>query len=142
MKKIILSSVVVALIAGIAVFFYMQKSHPSEYSTSEVQDAMKRNVPVIDIRRLDEWRRFGIIEGSHKITFFDGRGKYNPSKWMYEFTKIVTDKNQEFILVCAHANRTKVVVKFLQEAGYTNAHDLKGGINYGWIDKGLPTLRE
>lgn len=139
MKKIIISSVIVASIS-IAIIFYLKQSYPFEYSTKQVQDAMVRDIPLIDIRRLDEWKKYGTIEGSHKITFFDGKGKYNLNKWMYDFTKIVTNKNQEFILVCAHANRTKVVINFLQQAGYINAHDLKGGINYGWIDKGFTTI--
>jgi rhodanese-related sulfurtransferase len=27
------------------------------------------------------------------------------------------------------------------QAGYKNVYDLKGGINYGWIDKGLKTIK-
>ena len=137
-KNIIFSLIIVGI--SIAVIFYLKNSYPFEYSTSEVQEAMIRNVPLIDIRRLDEWKKYGTIKGSHKLTFFNSKGKYNINKWMHDFSQIVTDKNQEFILVCAHANRTKVVVKFLQEAGYLNAHDLKGGINYGWIDKGLTAV--
>jgi len=139
MKKVIIFSLIVISIS-LAIMMYLNKSYPFEYSTTQVQEAMTRNVPIIDIRRLDEWKKYGTIKGSHKLSFFDSKGKYNINKWMYDFNKIVTDKNQEFILVCAHANRTKVVINFLQETGYTNAHDLKGGINYGWIDKGLTTV--
>jgi rhodanese-related sulfurtransferase len=28
------------------------------------------SIPLIDIRREDEWKYYGIIKGSHKITFF------------------------------------------------------------------------
>ena len=140
MKKFLIYSVILISIS-VATMFYLEKSHPFEYSTKQVQDAIERNIPIIDIRRLDEWKKYGVIEGSHKLTFFDGKGKYNINKWMDDFSKIVTDKNQEFVLVCAHANRTKVVANFLLKAGYINTHDLKGGINYGWIDKNLKTTK-
>jgi len=114
----------------------------STLTTQQVKDAMKNGVQVIDIRRVDEFKQYGIIKGSHKLTFFDSRGKYNIDKWMKEFTKIVKTKDQPFILLCAHANRSKVVAKFLaDQAGYTNVNELKGGIMYGWIDKGNPTVK-
>jgi rhodanese-related sulfurtransferase len=140
MKKFLIPAILLISIS-IGVMLYLEKSNPSEYAAEQIQDAIKRNVPIIDIRRFDEWKRYGTIKGSHKLTFFDGKGRYNINKWMFDFTQIITDKNQEFILVCAHANRTKVVINFLQKEGYINAHDLKGGINYGWIDKGLPTVQ-
>lgn len=106
----------------------------------QVQESIKKGVPVIDIRRADEWQKYGTIKGSHKLTFFDGTGKYNIEAWMGEFTKIVKDVNDPFILVCAHANRTKAVGEMLnKQLGYVNAKELGGGINYGWIDKGLKT---
>ena len=112
----------------------------STMSTKQVQDAIKKGIAVIDIRREDEWKHYGVIKGSHKITFFNGKGEYNGAKWLEEFTKIVKSKDQPFILVCAHANRTKAVGKMLfQQLKYTKVYDLDGGINYGWIDKGLKT---
>jgi rhodanese-related sulfurtransferase len=111
-------------------------------STVQVQEAMKKGVPIIDIRRKGEFKQYGIIKGSHKLTFFDNRGAYDVDKWMAKFTKIVKTKEQPFILVCAHANRTKVIGKFLNEnEKYKNVQELEGGINYGWIDKGLKTVK-
>jgi len=110
--------------------------------TAQVQEALKNGVAVIDIRRPDEWERFGVIKGSHKLTFFDGQGRYDIKAWMAEFTKIVTSKEQPFILVCAHANRTKVIGELLGiQLGYKYVQELDGGINYGWIDKGLETVK-
>ena len=112
-------------------------------STKQVEEAIKEGVVLIDIRTNEEFKQFGIIENSHKLTFFDNQGAYDVKKWMDQFTKIVKDKNQPFILVCAHANRTKVVGKFLSEqAGYKNVQELDGGINYGWIDKGKKTVKK
>ena len=108
-----------------------------------MQEEIKKGTVLIDIRRPDEWKQYGVIEGSHKITFFDAMGKYDVNAWMAQFAQIVKDRNQPVILVCAHANRTKVVGKFLDEqVKMKNVYDLEGGINYGWIDKGLPTVKD
>jgi len=111
-------------------------------STQDVQTEIKNGTVLIDIRREDEWNKYGIIEGSHKLTFFDGYGNYDINKWMEEFIKIVKNKDQKFILVCAHANRTKTVGGFLSsQLNYKNVYELDGGINYGWLDKGLKTVK-
>jgi len=140
-KKISISSLFLIVCGALIWSLYNLNSKPSiSYSTETVQEAMKRDIVLIDIRRIDEWVDYGTIKGSHLITFFDGKGNYNVEKWLNRLTEIVSNKNQEFILVCAHANRTKVVARFLKADGYTNVHDLEGGINYGWIDKGLKTI--
>jgi rhodanese-related sulfurtransferase len=111
-------------------------------STDEFIEKMEDGYAIIDIRRADEWDFYGVIEGSHKITFFNETGGYDIDAFMEAFTKVVTDKEQPFILVCAHANRTKTVGEFMGlKMGYKNVYELDGGINWGWIDNGLPTVR-
>jgi rhodanese-related sulfurtransferase len=109
-------------------------------STKDVQTEIKNGTVIIDIRREDEWNKYGTIKDSHRLTFFDAKGKYDINKWMEQFIKIVKNKDQKFILVCAHSNRTKTVGGFLStQLRYKNAYELDGGINYGWLDKGLKT---
>ncbi|MDH4943665.1 rhodanese-like domain-containing protein [Sulfurimonas sp. C5] len=111
-------------------------------STKEFQEKREEGFTVIDIRRADEWETFGVIEGSHKITFFNDLGLFDLEEFLELFSKVVTDKEQPFILVCAHANRTKTVGEIMgAKLGYTNVYELDGGINWGWIDKGLETVR-
>jgi rhodanese-related sulfurtransferase len=108
----------------------------------KLEEAIKKGVVVIDIRRVDEWQKYGTIKGSHKLTFFDKFGKYDMNKWMSSFTALVKDKSQPFILVCAHANRSKAVGKMLSsQLSYKNVYELEGGINYGWLDKGKTTVK-
>lgn len=111
-------------------------------STKEFQHKKEEGYAVIDIRRADEWETYGIIEGSHKITFFDEVGVFDLDTFLETFTKVVKDKEQPFILVCAHANRTKMVGEMMGlQLGYTNVYELDGGINWGWIDQGLETVQ-
>jgi len=110
--------------------------------TNAVQNEIKNGTVIIDIRREDEWKKYGTIQGSHKLTFFDNKGQYDINQWMEQFIKIVKTKEQKFVLVCAHANRTKVIGKFLDtQLSYKNVYELKGGINDGWRNKGLKTTK-
>jgi len=133
-KKLLLAMLVCVSIANAAF---------REVDEKELQQMVKENnVTIIDIRRDDEFKQYGIIKDSKTITFFDGRGKYDIPSWMNEFVKVVKTKKQPFIIYCAHANRSKVVGNFLsKQLGYENVYDLKGGINYGWLDKGLKTVK-
>lgn len=111
-------------------------------STKEFLQKKDESYTIIDIRREDEWESYGVIEGSHLITFFDQFGGYDLDRFMEEFSKIVTTQEQPFILVCAHANRTKTVGEILGgEFGYKSVYELDGGINWGWIDHGFETVR-
>ncbi len=101
-------------------------------SNEQMQELMAENVPVIDIRRADEWRSTGVISGSKLITFFDARNNFNLDKWLAELDKIA-GKNDKFILICRSGNRTGQVGNFLnQKLGYKQVYHLKKGIK-NWI---------
>lgn len=93
-----------------------------------VEKMIDDNIIMIDVRRKEEFKRTGVIRNAHLLTFFDEFGEYNIKNWMKEFDKLVTSKEQTFILICAHANRTKVIGNFLIEQGYKNTAHLFGGM--------------
>lgn len=93
-----------------------------------VEKMIDDNIVMIDVRREDEFKRTGVIRNSHLMTFFDDFGDYDLEGWMTEFEKLVTSKNQTFILICAHANRTRTIGNYLVEQGYKNCAHLYGGI--------------
>ena len=96
---------------------------------SKIQQKRKDNIVLIDVRRPSEWEMTGVIEDSHLLTFFDEFGNYDINSWMRAFQKLVTTKDQEFILICAHANRTRTIGEYLiQNQGYLNVGHLEGGI--------------
>ena len=96
----------------------------------------QEGVKAIDIRTEMEWKTIGVIENSILLTFFHENGSYDIDTWIKEFEKIIKNKNEKFILICAHANRTKIVGNFLRDKmGYKNVFELCGGIEYGWLMK-------
>lgn len=100
-----------------------------------VEFMVKDNVVMIDIRRPEEWEATGIVKNSYLMTFFDMFGNVDVPTWMKEFQKIVTSKDQTFVLICAHANRTRVLGDYLiSEHGYKNVAHLAGGIA-AWLDE-------
>lgn len=105
----------------------------------EVEQLINENVVMIDVRRESEFINTGIIKNSIALTFFDDFGNYNIENWLSEFQKYVKSKDQMFILICAHANRTKMIGNFLIEQGYTNVAHLYGGIAL-WLDENRETL--
>ncbi|MCH9814232.1 MAG: rhodanese-like domain-containing protein [Epsilonproteobacteria bacterium] len=105
-------------------------------------ELQKEGAAIVDIRTPGEWEQTGVIPGTTKIMFFDDRGSYNIEKFMAEFTKVVKDKNQPFVLVCRTASRTKVVGHFLtNDMGYTKARELGGGIMFGWLNENRKTVK-
>jgi len=107
----------------------------------ELDLLMAADTKVIDIRTPMEWQDSGIIKGSIRLMFFDANGSYDIEAWINELQKYVKTKDETFVLVCAHANRTKVVGSFLRDKlGYKNVVELCGGIEYGWILKGRETV--
>jgi len=115
------------------VFFSVNVSaEVGQLSNEQMQQLMDENVPIIDIRRPEEWQSTGVISGSKLMTFFDARGNYDMDKWLAELDKIA-GKNDKFILVCRSGNRTGQVSNFLdKKLGYTQIYHLKNGIKK-WI---------
>ncbi len=100
-----------------------------------VEYMIKDNIVMIDIRRKDEWEYTGVIKNAYKLTFFDEYGNHDIPTWLREFQKLVTSKEQPFVLICAHANRTRVVGNYLiEQHGYKNCSHLMGGMAL-WLEE-------
>jgi len=109
---------------------------------AELEKLQKEGVPVIDIRTPQEWKDTGIIEGAHKITFFNERGQPLIADWFFEVGHLVKDKKEPLIIYCAHASRTQSLGEGLVSMGFENVYQLKGGIENGWIKAGKKTVKE
>ncbi len=121
-------------------FFLLYLSLLTSSTLAEVKDVdnadiialMKNKVPIIDIRRSDEWANTGIIEQSHLITFFDKKGNYDVKEWLPKLKKIAKE-GDSVIIICRSGRRSGIVSKFLDEqANYTSVYNASGGI-LSWI---------
>jgi len=106
-----------------------------EIGNIELKSLLQKKIPLIDIRRKDEWKSTGIVENSILMTFFDKNGKANTNEWLKELNKIAK-KNDPVILICRTGRRTGIISKFLSEkVGYSLIYDVTDGIT-DWIKKG------
>ncbi len=105
----------------------------------QLAELIARGVPLVDIRRPDEWRQTGVIKGSHLLTFFDAKGRYDINAWLRRFRRIA-GKDDPVILICRTGHRSAVVSHFLDEkVGYRKVYNVTRGIT-DWIRKGHPVV--
>jgi rhodanese-related sulfurtransferase len=104
-----------------------------------LQALIDQGMPLYDIRRPDEWRQTGVVEGSQKLTFVDASGRVNPS-FLADFTARV-GKNDPVVLICRTGSRTDALARELMEKhGYTKVYNVTNGITR-WISEGNPVVR-
>jgi len=107
----------------------------TEVDNQELEKLIASGVPVIDVRRLDEWEATGVIEGVHKLTFFDKKGRYDAQKWLAEL-EAIAPKGTPVVLICARGVRSKTISKLLDKRlGYSGVHNHTLGM-VDWIKEG------
>lgn len=153
MKKITLAMILLSIISQANEPIKIQKESKintraekksfSEVNETQLSKLIEKGVPLIDVRTPQEWKNIGIIKGAHKIMFFDQRGEAHAKEWMQAIEKLGIKKDTPFVIYCAHANRTKAIGSWLtKQMGFANVMELTGGIEYGWIDKGLKVTKK
>lgn len=111
----------------------------SNVDNAQLQALLAQGVPIYDVRRADEWRQTGIVEGSRTLTWVDKSVHPNP-EFMPRFTAAV-DKNAPVILICRSGNRTdKLARELMEKHGYTQVYNVRNGIA-GWIGEGNPVVK-
>ena len=106
----------------------------SNVGNGELKALLARGVPVVDIRRADEWKDTGVIEGSHLITAFGARGNFE-QPFIPAFQKLVGE-GDEVILICRTGSRSSVLSQALADRlGYKKIYNVTDGITK-WIKDG------
>jgi rhodanese-related sulfurtransferase len=105
---------------------------------AQLKTLLQQGTPLYDVRRPDEWRQTGVVEGSRKLTFVDASGRENP-EFLRNFVAEV-DKNEPVILICRTGNRTNALGYELAKQGYTKIYNVRDGITR-WIGENHPTVR-
>lgn len=104
-----------------------------------LQALRDQGVPVVDIRRPEEWRETGVVEGSSLLTFVDASGRLAPG-FMETFTTAF-GKDDPVVLICRTGNRTDVLGRHLvEQMGYTQVYNVRDGITR-WLGEGRPVAR-
>lgn len=98
-----------------------------------LKSLLAQGVPVYDVRRPEEWRQTGVVDGSRLLTFVDARGRLLPD-FLPRFAADV-GKNDPVILICRTGSRTDVLARYLVEnLGYTQVYNVRHGITR-WISE-------
>ena len=96
--------------------FSMAKANPS--------------VMIIDLRTSEELEETGRIKGATHIDFYD-------KDFLNKIRKL--DPNQQYLLYCRSGNRSNQILKRMKELGFTDVHELDGGIR-AWLDARQSTV--
>lgn len=105
----------------------------------ELEKLLAQGVAVIDVRTVGEWQSTGLVEGSHPITFFDERGRYDADAWLAELNSVI-ETDQGVVLICASGNRSAKIANFLeQQAGFNNVYNVTQGIGH-WLGEKRPVV--
>ncbi len=131
-KKLILALLALSLVAC---------SEPPYRNVDNVglQMAIDQGVPLIDIRRPEEWRGTGVVEGSQLLTFVDAGGRVRPG-FLEALTKRFP-RDQPVALICRTGSRTDALARHMMEQlGYTQVINVRDGITR-WTADGFPVAR-
>lgn len=98
-------------------------------SASSFQNEINSDdVIILDIRTPEEFAS-GRIANSQNIDFYAADFKNNLEK---------LDKDKEYKIYCNSGNRSESAKKIMEEMGFKNVVELRGGIQ-AWMSNGLPT---
>lgn len=105
---------------------------------SELATKLQNGIKIIDIRRLEEWKETGVIDGSIESTAFDSQGRFLSS--FLDHLKQTVEPEEEFVVICRTGNRTAVLSNWLvTKGGYKNVLNVKDGIT-AWIKDKRPVV--
>jgi len=111
----------------------------SNADNDQLKALLAQGVPIYDIRRPEEWRSTGVVEGSRKLTFVDAGGRLNP-EFLPRFTAEV-GKDDPVVLICRTGSRTdKLARELMEKQGYTQVYNVRHGIT-GWIAGNNPVVK-
>jgi len=126
------------LLSSLPLFAYGDVAF-TDIDNQQLKALQAQGIPVFDVRRPEEWKQTGVVEGSKKLTFVDSNGKVTPD-FVEKFTQAV-GKNDPVILICRTGSRTNALAGALtKQLGYTKVYNVKNGITR-WISEGQPVVQ-
>lgn len=86
---------------------------------------------VIDIRRPEEYAAGRLAAASLHLDYYAPDFKDRLAK---------LDKGPKYLIYCRSGHRSGLALQLMKELGFTDAHDIAGGIN-AWTAAGLPVVK-
>ena len=132
-----IATIVMAIAGLLAPVVWASETQSMGYnlSSAELMTQQSNGVVIVDIRRNEEWKETGIINGAKTITAFTKAGSLHPD-FQADFTKLVSGPGTPFVLYCRSGRRTGILRDALETSmGFTKAMHLLGGI-VGWKKDG------
>ena len=103
---------------------------------AEAGQLVAAGMPLIDVRRADEWQATGVVAHSHLITAFNSEGQLMPG--FLDRIKAEVKPGEPVVIICRSGNRSSQVARLLTEqAGFTHVYNVAGGI-IQWARNGQP----
>lgn len=126
-----------ALVMGLGLYGCSEPPY-TNIDNAQLQTLLQQGAPLFDIRRPDEWRQTGMVEGSRPLTYVDGAGRVNPD--ILPSIQAQVAKDAPIVLICRTGNRSGTLARDLAEKGYTRIYNVEDGI-VGWIGDRQPVVR-
>ena len=106
----------------------------------ELNNLIKKEVNIIDVRTENEWNSTGIIKGSFLISLLNKNKKFIFEDW-YEMFENKFGRNKYIIFICASGVRSNYISHLVnKKKPDLIIYNLKEGINY-WIKSGYKIQR-
>lgn len=104
-----------------------------------LKNLLAQGVPIYDVRRPEEWRQTGVVDGSRLLTFVDANGRPMPD--FFQRFAAEVKKDEPVIVICRTGNRTDLLARLLvEELGYSKVYNVRDGITQ-WIAGKNPVVR-
>lgn len=111
----------------------------SQLSNQELIDFLNAGGVLVDVRREEEWRATGVVEGCLLLTFYAADGSSQPERWLTELDRQVP-LEQPVALICRTGYRTSLICDYLVGASKREKiYNHTDGI-FGWLAERLPLV--
>lgn len=101
------------------IFYRSMDGKEINYCQAKRMIAQDPNVILLDVRSKQEYEE-GHLSGSIPLCLYDICKQAN---------KVLPNKEQTIIIYCSSGNRSKEAQKILEDMGYENVYNLKGGLD-------------
>ena len=114
------------LFVFLCLFANISNAEIKNIGNNEIKRLMSLGIPLIDVRRKDEWVSTGVIKNSYLHTFFDKDGKYDLKSFITKI-KEISNSEKGIILFCRTGRRTTAIAKALEETNsFAEIYNTKG----------------